>query len=183
MAEAILGFTITKFPLQNSSSPASKLHFNPLLRQCSTSTLLNGWQQHRHQVQGMKVSKRGSLSKAKAFPDWPLMAVLVDHLDGQKDLVTHKSIWHLSDQVIKNVYVFYIMFTCWGCLVFGSTKDPFYDSDAYRGEGGDGTGHWIYDKQEDMEEAARAELWREELIEEIEQKVGGLRELEDAIRK
>ncbi|XP_065874061.1 uncharacterized protein [Euphorbia lathyris] len=24
---------------------------------------------------------------------------------------------HLSDQVIKNVYVFYIMFTCWGWLV------------------------------------------------------------------
>ncbi|XP_065877574.1 photosynthetic NDH subunit of subcomplex B 4, chloroplastic [Euphorbia lathyris] len=177
MAEAILGFTITRLPLRN----ASKSLFNPLLKQCSTSTRLSGWQQ-QHQGEGMK-SKRGSLSKANAIPDWPLMAVLVDHLDGQRDLVTHKSIWHLSDQVIKNVYVFYIMFTCWGCLVFGSTKDPFYDSEAYRGDGGDGTGHWIYDKQEDIEEAARAELWREELIEEIEQKVGGLRELEEAIRK
>ena len=38
-------------------------------------------------------------------------------------------------------------------------------------------------QQEDIEESARAELWREELIEEIEQKVGGLRELEDAARK
>ena len=35
-------------------------------------------------------------------------------------------------------------------------------------------------QQEDIEAAARAELWREELIEEIEQKVGGLRELEEA---
>lgn len=35
-------------------------------------------------------------------------------------------------------------------------------------------------QQEDIEESARAELWREELIEEIEQKVGGLRELEEA---
>lgn len=34
-----------------------------------------------------------------------------------------------------------------------------------------------------MEESARAELWREELIEEIEQKVGGLRELEEAGKK
>lgn len=47
--------------------------------------------------------KRGSLSRVNAFPDWQLMAVLVDHLDGQRDLVTHKSIVHLSDGAIKNV--------------------------------------------------------------------------------
>lgn len=35
-------------------------------------------------------------------------------------------------------------------------------------------------QQADIEESARAELWREELIEEIEQKVGSLRELEEA---
>lgn len=122
----------------------------------------------------------------------------------------------------------YIMFTVWGCCFFGSTKvrpriallvspmlisdwlnknlqDPFYDSEGYRKDGGDGSVHWIYEKvlkihfsgcfffgivsqpswwiyiqQEDIEESARAELWREELIEEIEQKVGGLRELEEA---
>ncbi|KAG1342537.1 putative Photosynthetic NDH subunit of subcomplex B 4, chloroplastic [Cocos nucifera] len=74
----------------------------------------------------------------------------------------------------------YIMFTCWGCCFFGSTKDPFYDGEEYRKEGGDGSVHWYYDKQEEIEAAARAELWREELIEEIEQKVGGLRELEEA---
>ena len=38
-------------------------------------------------------------------------------------------------------------------------------------------------QQEDIEEKARAELWREELIEEIEQKVGGLRGLEEAVTK
>lgn len=38
-------------------------------------------------------------------------------------------------------------------------------------------------QQEDIEETARSELWREELIEEIEQKVGGLRELEEAGKK
>ena len=43
------------------------------------------------------------MGKVSAFPDWQLMAVLVDHLDGQRDLVTHKSIVHLSDEAIKNV--------------------------------------------------------------------------------
>nr|KAJ0205520.1 hypothetical protein LSAT_V11C500236380 [Lactuca sativa] len=143
------------------------------------------------------------------------MAVLVEHMEGQRDLITHKSIWHLSDQSIKNVCesslisliepqhawsnsihllliddvtscsilvadTFYIMFTVWGCCFFGSTKDPYYDSEHYRKDGGDGTGHWVYEKQEDIEEKARSELWREELIEEIEKKVGGLRELEEA---
>ncbi|KAL9227353.1 hypothetical protein vseg_003049 [Gypsophila vaccaria] len=124
-----------------------------------------------------------TMVKVNAFPDWPLMAVLVEHIPGQRDLITHKSIWHLSDHAIKNVYMFYIMFTAWGCCFFGAAKDPFYESEQYRKDGGDGTGYWVYEKQEDIEESARAELWREELIEEIEQKVGGLRELEEAGRK
>ncbi|XP_074590820.1 photosynthetic NDH subunit of subcomplex B 4, chloroplastic [Curcuma longa] len=126
---------------------------------------------------------RGSSSaswKLNAFPDWPLMAVMVEHVANQRDYVVHKSIWHLSDETMKNVYTMYIMFTVWGCCFFGSTKDPFYDSEEYRKDGGDGSVHWIYERQEDIEESARAELWREELIEEIEQKVGGLRELEEA---
>ncbi|XP_020089773.1 photosynthetic NDH subunit of subcomplex B 4, chloroplastic isoform X2 [Ananas comosus] len=124
---------------------------------------------------------RGSSSwKLNAFPDWPLMAIMIEHVAGQRDYVVHKSVWHLSDAAMKNVYTLYIMFTCWGCCFFGSMKDPFYDGEEYRKDGGDGTVHWVYEKQEDIEEAARAELWREELIEEIEQKVGGLRELEEA---
>ncbi|EEF47844.1 conserved hypothetical protein [Ricinus communis] len=180
-AEAIMGFTITKSHLHNSFSP-TKLDLNPssrLHKQCSSSRFFNGWQQ----AEGSKSKSRGSLSKVNAFPDLTLMAVLVEHMEGQRDLITNKTIWHLSDRAIKNVYVFYLMFTCWGCLFFGSMKDPFYDSEEYRKDGGDGTGHWIYEKQEDIEESARAELWREELIEEIEQKVGGLRELEEAGRK
>ncbi|XP_050221019.1 photosynthetic NDH subunit of subcomplex B 4, chloroplastic [Mercurialis annua] len=176
-AETIMGFTINKPHLINSFQP-SKFNFNPssrLLRQCSTSRFFNG----SHQIEEGSNKKRGSLCKVNAFPDWTLMAVLVEHMEGQKDLITTKTIWHLSDRAIKNVYVFYIMFTCWGCVYFGSMKDPFYDSEEYRKEGGDGSGHWIYEKQEDIEEGARAELWREELIEEIEQKVGGLRELEE----
>ncbi|KAL8167258.1 hypothetical protein V2J09_008757 [Rumex salicifolius] len=127
--------------------------------------------------------RRDLVGAAKALPDWPLMAVLVQHMEGQRDLVTQKSIWHLSDESIKNVYLMYAMFTCWGCCFFGSTKDPYYDSEEYRGDGGDGTGHWIYNKQEDIEESSRQDLLREELIEEIELKVGGLRELGEAAER
>jgi hypothetical protein len=37
------------------------------------------------------------------LPDIPLMAILVEQLEGQRDLITEKTIWHLSDQQIKNV--------------------------------------------------------------------------------
>ncbi|KAK6925031.1 hypothetical protein RJ641_009357 [Dillenia turbinata] len=178
MAEAIMGFTALKPHIHNT-----KLEIHPLsksLRQCSRSA----FNDVGYQIEGSK-KRRGSLCKVNAFPDWPLMAVMIEHFDDlvQRDIVYHKSIWHLSDDDMKSVYTFYIMFTCWGGCFFGSTKDPYYDSEEYRGEGGDGTGHWVYEKQEDIEETARAELWREELIEEIEQKVGGLRELEEAGKK
>ncbi|XP_050257769.1 photosynthetic NDH subunit of subcomplex B 4, chloroplastic [Quercus robur] len=180
MAEAVMGFTIIK-PHIHSFIYTTKLGANPcsrLPRQCSSTGLFNGWQQ----LEGRK-SKRSSICKANALPDWPLMAVLVEHMDGQRDLITHKFVWHLSDQAIKNVYAFYTIFTCWGCLFFSAMKDPFYDSEQYRGDGGDGSGNCFYEKQDDIEESSRAELWREELIEEIEQKVGGLRELEEAGKK
>ncbi|KAL6635113.1 hypothetical protein ACP70R_027784 [Stipagrostis hirtigluma subsp. patula] len=121
--------------------------------------------------------------KANAFPSLdvvPLLVTMVEHVDMQRDYVVHKSIWHLSDTALKNAYTFYAMFTVWGVCFFASMKDPFYDSEAYRGPGGDGTVHWYYDRQEDLEASAREELLREELLEEIEQRVGGLRELEEA---
>ncbi|KAL3528402.1 hypothetical protein ACH5RR_007724 [Cinchona calisaya] len=183
MTKAVMSFIVLKpntINVQTPSSQTTKVDLKPSksLRLCSTT----GFNKGTNLFEGIN-SKRGSICKANALPDWPLMAVLVEHAEGQRDLITHKSIWHLSDQAIKNVYTFYIMFTCWGCCFFGSTKDPYYDSEEYRGDGGDGTGHWVYEKQEDIEEAARAQLWREELIEEIEQKVGGLRELEEAGKK
>ncbi|KAH7683639.1 Pesticidal crystal protein N-terminal [Dioscorea alata] len=127
-------------------------------------------------------NRRASSFKVKALPDLPLMAVMVEHAFLQRDFYVHKTVWHLSDEAIKNIYTIYIMFTVWGCCFFGSTKDPFYDGEEYRKDGGDGTVHWYYEKQEDIEETARAELWREELIEEIEKKVGSLRELEEATK-
>ncbi|MED6217479.1 hypothetical protein PIB30_018114 [Stylosanthes scabra] len=181
MAEAIIGFTTTVFKscLQTrryEANPSSRL---PNKQHYSTSTLFNrSWQ-----VEERK-RRRGCFHKVNAgLGDWPLMAVLVETMEGQRDLLTTKSIVHLSDDAIKNVYSWYIMFTVWGCLFFGSMKDPYYDSETYRGDGGDGTGNWIYEKQETMEAEAREALWREELIEEIEQKVGGLKELEEAGKK
>lgn len=110
------------------------------------------------------------------------------------------------------------------CAWVKSKQDPFYDSETYRSQGGDGTVHWYYDRvskharthlcaasvfctclhskagslatdnfadiscnahwqQEDLEASAREELLREELLEEIEQRVGGLRELEEASKE
>jgi hypothetical protein len=65
-------------------------------------------------------------------------------------------------------------------LILSVLQDPFYDSDEYRKDGGNGTQFWIYNRQEVNEEEAREELMREELVKEIEDKVGELRELEDA---
>uniref|UniRef100_A0A0F7CYS1 Photosynthetic NDH subcomplex B 4 n=1 Tax=Erodium trifolium TaxID=337410 RepID=A0A0F7CYS1_9ROSI len=162
MAEAI----ITKPQFACLSSPRASIL-------SSSSVISNSsWQK--------KKSKRGV--RMNAFPDWPLMAVLVEHMEGQRDLITTKSIVHLSDHSIKNVYVFYIMFTVWGCMFFGSTKDPYYDSELYRGDGGDGTGFCFYEKQEDIEENARAALFREELMEEIEKTVGEV-DLEEVVTK
>lgn len=174
MAETLTSLTLLKPCIKQSSLQTTKAEFSSFsksIRQCSSSRF--------YKIEGGR-RQRGSGVIANALPDWPLMAVMVEHFEGQRDLITHKSIWHLSDQSIKNIYTLYIMFTCWGCCFFGSVKDPFYDSEGYRGDGGDGTGHWIYEKQEDIEEGSRGELLREELIEEIEQKVGGLRELEEA---
>ncbi|KAI4981979.1 photosynthetic NDH subunit of subcomplex B 4, chloroplastic [Hordeum vulgare subsp. vulgare] len=136
-----------------------------------------------HVVQSSRpAGRRGDALKARAFPldVVPLMVTMVEHVDNQRDWVVTKSIWHLSDTAIKSFYTFYAMFTVWGVCFFASMKDPFYDSEHYRGQGGDGTVHWYYDRQEDIEATARGDLLREELLEEIEQRVGGLRELEDA---
>uniref|UniRef100_A0A1J3I393 Photosynthetic NDH subunit of subcomplex B 4, chloroplastic n=1 Tax=Noccaea caerulescens TaxID=107243 RepID=A0A1J3I393_NOCCA len=175
MAEAFSSFTFTNLHAPTSFNYPPKQISGPNHR-CWQSMKVNGKRE--------KDLRRGSLCVTKALPhDLPLMAVMVQQIEGMRDIITEKHVWHLSDKAIKNVYMFYIMFTCWGCLYFGSAKDPFYDSEEYRGDGGDGTGYWLYETQEDIEEKARAELWREELIEEIEQKVGGLRELEEAVTK
>ncbi|XP_020255068.1 photosynthetic NDH subunit of subcomplex B 4, chloroplastic isoform X1 [Asparagus officinalis] len=181
---AVTGFSVPKMHLHNTRAlhPMKTDQTNSFptvpnyLKRLRTSTV---WNSRSHPLQ---VNKESSSSwRVNALP--PLMAVMIEHVTGQRDYIVHKSVWHLTDEAMKNVYTMYIMFTCWGCCFFGSTKDPFYDGEEYRKDGGDGTVHWYYEKQEDIEAAARAELWREELIQEIEQKVGGLRELEEAASK
>lgn len=34
----------------------------------------------------------------------------------------------------------------WIFFLFDIIQDPYYDSETYRGDGGDGTGNWIYEK-------------------------------------
>ncbi|CAJ1975302.1 unnamed protein product [Sphenostylis stenocarpa] len=176
MAEAVMGFTLFKSHSLGSCLQTRRFQVNHSTRlHVACYVFVN------KVLEGK--SKRGSLCKVNGLPDWPLMAVIVEHMEGQRDMITIKTVSHLSDKAIKNVYAWYIMFTIWGGLFFGSMKDPYYDSEAYRGDGGDGTGNWIYEKQEIMEAEAREALWREELIEEIEEKVEGLRELEEGAKK
>ncbi|GLJ50281.1 hypothetical protein SUGI_1070820 [Cryptomeria japonica] len=114
-----------------------------------------------------------------AFPDLSWYSLAVEQLPE----IIERSNWHLDEEATKNVYTFYICFTIWGCCVFGSMKDPFYDGDPYRKDGGDGSQNWMYEKEEQDEASAREELLREELIQEIERKVGGLSKLEEAEKK
>ncbi|CAN7096239.1 unnamed protein product [Brassica rapa subsp. narinosa] len=133
MAEAFT-FTNLHVPFYSSYSPKQ------------FSGTAHGWQSMKQNEKRGKSVMRGSLCVRKALPhDLPLMAVMVQQIEGMRDIITEKHVWHLSDKAIKNVYLFYIMFTCWGCLYFGSAKDPFYDSEEYRGDGGDGTGYWVYE--------------------------------------
>ncbi|KAF2545824.1 hypothetical protein F2Q70_00020142 [Brassica cretica] len=123
---------------------------------------------------------RGSLCVRKALPhDLPLMAVMVQQIEGMRDIITEKHVWHLSDKAIKNVYLFYIMFTCWGCLYFGSAKDPFYDSEEYRGDGGDGTGYWVY---ETVRSLHYGDGFSEEKEIEVKQRVEELVEVHEALK-
>eukprot|EP00250_Pteridium_aquilinum_P022623 c25475_g1_i1 orf=313-858(-) len=87
--------------------------------------------------------------------------------------------WKMDEMTLKNIYLCFSLFFVWGCCVYGSMKDPFYDSDVYRDAGGDGTGNWLYTLEEEEEVQAREELWREELAREIEERVGELKELEE----
>lgn len=43
-----------------------------------------------------------------ALPDWPLMAIMVEHMEGQRDLILQKSVWHLNNDEIKNVCEYFL---------------------------------------------------------------------------
>ncbi|MBA0638257.1 hypothetical protein Golax_019682, partial [Gossypium laxum] len=125
----------------------------------STRLFNNGCQQID---EGNKSKRRGAFVKVNALPDWPLMAVLVHHvqqLDAQREIITNKSIWHLSDEAIKKVCKCFsinsFIHSNWSMIYVlklydemlkNFPLDPYYDSEVYRKDGGDGTGHWVYEK-------------------------------------
>ncbi|BBN06356.1 hypothetical protein MPTK1_3g20430 [Marchantia polymorpha subsp. ruderalis] len=104
-------------------------------------------------------------------------------LDITRDIVDDRSTWSLGEDAIKHFYMACAFVFCWGCCVFGSMNDKFYESDTYRGAGGNGTGHWIYDLEEREEAAARDEMWSEDLMKEIEEKSEEVRLAEEAERE
>ncbi|KAJ7569283.1 hypothetical protein O6H91_01G070100 [Diphasiastrum complanatum] len=107
------------------------------------------------------------------------LAVPVFALAAGQEAIQVFSDWQPNQATIKTIYMVFSIVFCWGCCVFGSMNDPFYESEEYRKAGGDGTQHWIYDVEEMEEEEAREELWREDLLRELDEKVGELRDLEE----
>jgi len=118
-------------------------------------------------------------------PFLPILATITvtknyDSMYADSVFITTYNDWVMPEKMTKDLYMLISMVFCWGCCVFGSMNDPFYESDEYRDLGGNGTAHWMYDMEDAAEEEAREELFREALVKEIEGKVGDLRELEDA---
>eukprot|EP00475_Leptophrys_vorax_P026165 TRINITY_DN3675_c0_g1_i1.p1 TRINITY_DN3675_c0_g1~~TRINITY_DN3675_c0_g1_i1.p1 ORF type:complete len:193 (+),score=3.66 TRINITY_DN3675_c0_g1_i1:132-710(+) len=108
----------------------------------------------------------------------PLVLAFVEaELPHAMETVTTLSDFHISEGGFKAFYMIFSCVFCWGALVFGSMNDDYYESDEYRNAGGNGTQFWIYQRAEEEEEAAREELWRDELRKEIEEKVTGVKSL------
>eukprot|EP00249_Psilotum_nudum_P008121 c21056_g1_i2 orf=195-809(+) len=128
---------------------------------------------------GMIVKKKSQegLKEAKLYS---MAALPVFSFVAERQVIREVHDWTLDEPAIKTIYMVFSIVFCWGCCVFASMNDPFYDSDLYRKAGGDGTQNWIYQMEENEELEAREELLREELLQEIEEKVGGMRELEEA---
>ncbi|KAL3693801.1 hypothetical protein R1sor_007452 [Riccia sorocarpa] len=86
------------------------------------------------------------------------------NLDLTNPVIEERSDWALSEEAMKHIDMTLAFVFCWGCCVFGSMSDKFYESDFYRDAGGNGTGHWIYDMEAREEAAARDEMWSEEVM-------------------
>ncbi|GAQ86045.1 NDH subcomplex B4 [Klebsormidium nitens] len=102
------------------------------------------------------------------------------HVDPSMDFYTD---WHFSQEFIKHFYVAFICCFSFGCVYFGSLKDPFYEGpeSGYREDGGNGTAHWFYDVKEEEEEASREQLAKQVLALEMAQKEKVVRQLEEQL--
>eukprot|EP00249_Psilotum_nudum_P008120 c21056_g1_i1 orf=195-743(+) len=128
-------------------------------------------------LNSVKKKSQEGLKEAKLYS---MAALPVFSFVAERQVIREVHDWTLDEPAIKTIYMVFSIVFCWGCCVFASMNDPFYDSDLYRKAGGDGTQNWIYQMEENEELEAREELLREELLQEIEEKVGGMRELEEA---
>eukprot|EP00238_Polyblepharides_amylifera_P010939 CAMPEP_0196588860 /NCGR_PEP_ID=MMETSP1081-20130531/61940_1 /TAXON_ID=36882 /ORGANISM="Pyramimonas amylifera, Strain CCMP720" /LENGTH=228 /DNA_ID=CAMNT_0041911489 /DNA_START=97 /DNA_END=783 /DNA_ORIENTATION=+ len=65
----------------------------------------------------------------------------------------------MSDDSVKLFYMSLGTAFVFGCCYFGSSTDPFYDSEDYRGDGGDGTQHWFYNVYAEKERTGREKIY------------------------
>jgi len=157
-----------KFPIQSR-------RFSPLITASGASN-----KDEKPKSSGREMKLMSSL-----LPLLPILATITvtkthDPMYVDRLFVDTYNDWMMPEKMLKDLYMIIGMVFCWGCCVFGSMNDPFYESDEYRDAGGNGTNHWIYDMADLEEEEAREELFREALVKEIEGKVGEMRELEGA---
>lgn len=148
-------------------------------RRCSLLIKASGASEKNEKPQSRRETKLFSL----AFPAILATVVVTQSTDtyyNDSVFIDTFNDWMMPEKMTKDLYMLISMVFCWGCCVFGSMTDPFYESEDYRGAGGNGTNHWIYDVEEMEEIENREELFREALVKEIEGKVGEMRELEGA---
>jgi len=133
-----------------------------------------------------KPKKRGRETKLLSLVALPILATIVvtqtEGVYNDRLFIDTYNDWTMPEKMIKDLYMLISLVFCWGCCVFGSMNDPFYESDEYRKAGGNGTSYWIYNVEEVREEEDREELFRQELAEEMEEETK-LRQLEDADRE
>jgi len=66
----------------------------------------------------------------------------------------------ITDDGLKMMYIYISIGFTFGCCWAGSLSDPFYDTEEYRGDGGDGTQHWFYRKAEEDEVQRRQDMYK-----------------------
>lgn len=69
----------------------------------------------------------------------------------------------LTDDGLKMMYIYICIGFTLGCCWAGSLSDPFYDTEEYRGDGGDGTQHWFYRKAEEDAVQRRQDMYQRQL--------------------
>eukprot|EP00245_Coleochaete_scutata_P014264 TRINITY_DN6025_c3_g2_i1.p1 TRINITY_DN6025_c3_g2~~TRINITY_DN6025_c3_g2_i1.p1 ORF type:complete len:208 (-),score=38.19 TRINITY_DN6025_c3_g2_i1:651-1274(-) len=171
------------FKLDSNVNSAARLHLhNSLagtLKRCMAVSLKKDDMPNRATVsqKGERVTRQGS-SETRLLSVSALPLFLAATEVYWKPFETSMSSFTPEESSLKALYMVLSCAFCWGCVVFASMNDEFYEGDEYRNAGGNGTQYWMYEKEEEKEEEAREELWREELRREIEGRVSEVKEIE-----